>query len=111
MSKLTDSIKTWHMMVAAILITAALATGIKTGVEAWLMPRAEASQAIEELIWRELRDVREQLRKQKIYRAQVASDEKINQSQKTILLAEIEVELEELAKEEACLEAGRLRCN
>jgi hypothetical protein len=111
MSKLMDGLTAWQKVAAAVVITAALVGGGKTGIEAWLMPRAEASQAIEELIWRELRDVREQLRKQKIYRAQVASDEKINQSQKTILLAEIEVELEELAKEEACLESGRLRCN
>ena len=75
------------------------------------MPRAEASQAIEELIWRELRDVREQLRKQKIYRAQVASDPKINEQEKVPLLAEIDADIEDMLKEESCLEAGRLRCN
>jgi len=111
MSKVLDALTTWQKVAAAVMITAALVGGGKTGIEAWLMPRAEASQTHEELVWRELRDVRQQLRKSKIYRAQVASDPKINEQQKSTLLAEIDADIEDMLKEEACLEAGQLRCN
>ena len=118
MSKFVDSIKTWHVILTTALVTITVVVSLKDRavqrVEGWLLPRAEAAEiqmTLEELIWRELRDVRQQLRKQKIYRAQVASDPKINEQQKLPLLAEIDADIEDMQREEACLEAGQLKCD
>lgn len=70
----------------------------------------ETADSIAEIIRRDLREVRKELRAQRLYRAKVESDKDLNEKERALLVAEIDLDIEDLQREEKCLDAGKLRC-